>query len=243
MNYIDNTAKTARYSSGQDDYVLNDDVFSAIPVSRGEISFEFEKTDLTLIMPHDYWPASDFKLVNPYGVINLSVLNAVGDTVFSGRVRGVTFEVDKGTAKVIVTSIQEVLDSQVPVKVYSPSCPYELYGGKCGVNQLNYVINATISGSSITGKNISNVLFSGYDDGYFTGGWIETEKERVTIIAHTGSTITLLYDFVSVATEDTLDVFPGCDKLLDTCDTVYSNISKFGGFPWVPENNPVREEF
>lgn len=243
MDYIDGTSKTANYTSSQENHEDGGRVYEAIPIDRGEISFEFDETELSLNMPADYWPAIDFKLVNPYGVITLEVRNEVGSLVFSGRVRGATFEVEKGIAKITVTSVQEVLDSQIPVKVYSPSCPYEIYGSKCGVNKYNYLLDTTVSGSTISGKTITNTEFSAFPNGYFAGGWTETEQERVTIVSHIGNTITLMYDFKATVGDDTLRVFPGCDKLLATCANRFSNISKFGGFPWVPLTNPVTEEF
>jgi len=243
MSYVDNSAQTALYTSGTEDYEYNSEVYVALPVSRGEISFEFETTDLSITMPSHLWPAVDFKIVNPYGVVSLKVYSPAGLLLFSGSISSATFNIEKGSAKLIVTSIQEVLDSSIPVKVYSPACPYELYGSRCGLSQLAHLVSVTISGSSIVGTTVTNVAFSGYDDGHFAGGWIETDLERVTIITHIGSTITLLYEFKSLAGSDNLSVYPGCDKLITTCDTVYNNISKFGGFPWVPLSNPVTEEF
>lgn len=37
-----------------------------------------------------------------------------------------------------------------------------------------------------------------------------------------------------IAVNDTFTVFPGCDKLLTTCDTKFDNLDNFGGFPFIP---------
>lgn len=37
---------------------------------------------------------------------------------------------------------------------------------------------------------------------------------------------------------DTVKVYAGCDKLNTTCSTKFNNILNFGGFPFIPQDNP-----
>ena len=190
------------------------------------------------------WPASEFKLVNPYGVIETTVYSESETIMFSGRIKACKYKVDKGTAELMVSSIQEVLDSQVPVKVYSPSCPYELYGGNCGINGEDYRVVIDYTNATISETTIIHDSFALRPDEYYTGGWVETRNERTTITQHIGNTITVMFGLRSEANGDTdFLVYPGCDKQITTCSSKFNNVYTFGGFPWVPVNNPVKEEF
>lgn len=235
---------TAYYNSGVEAINLGGKDYSPIPIARGEISFEFDKNELTINMPMDMWPASEFKLVNPYGVVTVIVKDASEVVMFNGRIQACAFNIEKAMAKLSATSIQEVLNSQVPVKVYSPACPYELYGTGCGLNKLAYRLTVPFSSSSIAGLTVVNTLFASQPDGYYTGGWVETADERTTILDHTGDTLTVMFG-LRVAVDDVVDfyVFPGCDKLINTCKNKYNNEIQFGGFPWIPPKNPINEEF
>ena len=195
-------------------------------------------------MPMDYWPASDYKAVNPYGIIHLTIRDDADSILFNGRISSCGFKIEKGTATLIATSTQEILDSQVPVKTYSYTCPFELYGGLCGKNSEDYKVSMTYGDLTVTPATISADIFATYADGYFEGGWLETKYERTSILTHVGDTITVLFPLrKALVLSDFVYAFPGCDKLLETCQTKYGNETNFGGFPWVPDKNPVFEEF
>ncbi len=46
-----------------------------------------------------------------------------------------------------------------------------------------------------------------------------------------------------IGTSTEFVVYPGCSKQIDVCEDKFNNVATFGGFPWVPLNNPVMEEF
>ncbi|MEA2000014.1 MAG: phage BR0599 family protein [Euryarchaeota archaeon] len=237
-------AQFGRYNSGCDIETLNNQGYQPLGIKRNEISFDFDKNELSVTMPMNVWPASEFKLVNPYGVVEITIYNEAEVVIFDGRIKACIFKLDNGTAKLVATSVQEVLDSQVPVKTYSPTCPYEIYGRNCGVSAAEYVDSVTYGGCAVNGNEIHHSDFGLHPDGYYEGGWIETKYERTSVLSHVGGTVTLLYALrEALKTTDILKIYPGCDKLLDTCSTKFNNSVVFGGFPWVPEKNPVEEEF
>lgn len=236
--------RSVYYTSGAEDIVTLGNLYVATPIQRGEISFEFDKNELSVTMPASVWPASAFKLVNPYNVVHIIVKDSTGVTMFDGRIQACTFKFDQGTARLVATSVQSILDTQVPVKVFSPACPFELYGKGCGLNSLAFRLTVPYSSTSVTTTTVSNALFAGQSDGYYEGGWIETVHERTAILKHVGDTLTIMHSLQITADDgDTFYVFPGCNKLLNTCSGKFNNEARFGGFPWVPLKNPVNEEF
>ena len=66
--------------------------------------------------------------------------------------------------------------------------------------------------------------------------------EKVYIIKHTGDTLDLFVPIQNDLSSPIL-LLAGCDKSLDTCLNKFDNISRYGGFPYIPEINPVTGEF
>jgi uncharacterized phage protein (TIGR02218 family) len=123
-------------------------------------------------------------------------------------------------------------------RMYQKQCPHVLYSASCGVSAAAEKVTRTVS--SITGLDVTVSSLSGFSDGYFAGGYIEWITggftERRSIRGHTGNVLTVNFQPYGLA--GSVDIYPGCDHTLTTCNTKYSNSANYGGMPYIPTKNP-----
>lgn len=79
-------------------------------------------------------------------------------------------------------------------------------------------------------------------DGYYNYGYMEwTSGANAGTISEVKvyTFLTNILEFqlksgLDIVVGDTFDLYPGCDKLVDTCHSKFNNLVNFGGFPTVP---------
>jgi hypothetical protein len=59
------------------------------------------------------------------------------------------------------------------------------------------------------------------------------------VIKHEGDKLWLNAPLFYATVGQTLEVWPGCDKTLAACRDKFNNAPRFGGFPHIPDKNPV----
>jgi uncharacterized phage protein (TIGR02218 family) len=128
------------------------------------------------------------------------------------------------------------------------TCRHDLYGHGCNLNRLDWDIDASIT--AISGLNLTVPAAGGYADGKFRAGMIEWNTVFGYIQAHSGSTLQLITDMPGL--DDALaggaqacKIYPGCDRSLDGAFgcTSFNNHLNFGGFRWIPTQNPFTTSF
>lgn len=163
--------------------------------------------------------------------------SAIAGTVvlFSGRVSDTT--TDSLTAKVIVRSFMELLNTPLPRNLYQPPCGYSLYDTGCGVSRAAFAaFSAVASGSTRQVLNCALGTAAGYFD---IGELVFTSGQNLgvtrTVKTYAPGVVTLAYPLPKpVAVGDTFTIYPGCDKRLTTCDTKFGNKARFRATPYVP---------
>lgn len=229
------------YTSYHKDVLYGSKIYTAIPIERSEFNHEASRNEISISMPYDYEPASLFRGFNPPGTLWVEVLSDAGVYLFIGKVLSCRFRVDRAKAVLRAVSLQTVLNAQVPRRVYSYSCSWNLFDENCGVNRADFTLYLPTDEITVSGKRISHTSLSAYGDGYFTGGYVESGYESSYITDHTGGTITLLYPLQTWREQASLRVYPGCDKTLSTCRSKFNNERNFGGFPFIPRQNLTTE--
>lgn len=162
---------------------------------------------------------------------------AIAGTVslFSGRVSDTTTE--SLTAKVIVRSFMELLNTPLPRNLYQPPCGYSVYDTGCGLSRAAFAVNSSV-GSGSTKLVINCALAQAAD--YFTIGDIRfTSGQNLGVIrtvkSYTPGVITMAYPLPKpVSVGDTFSIARGCDKRMTTCDVVFNNLARFRATPYVP---------
>jgi uncharacterized phage protein (TIGR02218 family) len=153
--------------------------------------------------------------------------------MFSGQVADI--EIGQG-AKVTVKSGLEILNRPLPRFLYQSACIWALYDSGCGLNKAVWAVSKTV----ITATSTSLTGGLSQADDYFTLGVVRFDSGELSglyyaIRSYEGGVIAPTVPFQAVpAYGDAFTVWPGCDHSLDTCDTKFSNSSRFGGQPFIP---------
>ncbi len=155
--------------------------------------------------------------------------------IFRGWCKGISVEDQAATGHFIGGAA--VFRQKVPLYVYQAHCNNVLFDTRCGLNKEDYLVLST---PIYDGRDLVDTVFAAYDDGYFSGGFVErTDVYDVRlIINHVADRITLQNQFVSPFSTN-VRVFPGCDKDIDTCKEKFDNQQHFLGFPFIRSTNPV----
>ena len=169
--------------------------------------------------------------------------------LFSGAVSDTEFS--RTEARLKIKSWLELLNVNLPRNLYQAGCRWTFGDSGCGVIKEPYAVSGTIAGGST--NQILNVSGLTQPTGYFdqgvivfTSGILQGIKRTVrTFTSPTGGS---LVDTVNLGLPlphnpgygDTFKIYPGCDKTMATCAGRFSNLLRFGGFPFIPVPETAR---
>lgn len=156
---------------------------------------------------------------------------------FSGTVSDVE-PTDMG-ANIVLKSQLTQLSQQVPRGLYQAGCLNNLYDSNCAVNKAALTVSTTVlavvNQTSFTSSGVSAPGSGYYDLGIVTFTSGANAGIRRTVLLHTTTTLKFSRPFpFAVAPGDTFTIVPGCNKTSTTCNSKFSNLSRFRGFPFVP---------
>ncbi len=152
-------------------------------------------------------------------------------TQFDGEIWKVSME---GVARHLKTKAGDL---------YGRTCRYQLGDTQCQFD---------IGSLTQSGRTVATVTdglerqeftsdATGVDDFYRYGKvtWVTGANKGlssvVRVFTSSGGTIRfVLSSAYDIEAGDTFDIEPGCDKLVTTCDTKFTNVEFFGGFPFIP---------
>lgn len=234
----------------------NGETYAPVAVGRSEIQARNELSKANLDIRVD--AATDFAryLMTKYleQIVGLTLFEKNGatfDTIWKGRLANVK----PGTAEVTLSfeSIFTSLRRPGLRARYQRPCRHALYGRGCGLNKDDFAIPGRLG--AMSGDTIQVYEAAGYPNGYFSGGMVEAPDGTLRfILGHLGDTLTLSrphdslielraqagwgvsyggqYGGVKVI------LYPGCDRMKETCLSKFNNLANFGGFPYIPSKNP-----
>lgn len=242
--------KTYRYTSFVEDVTYLTKTYTQVQISRGELedSGDVPKNSLTVEAQRDLEVADLFRVAPPADVVVLNIrrlhlgdgANPEAKLFWTGRV--LTCEWGQGsTARLTCESLYTALKRRGLRRLYQRQCPHILYGAACGVPATSW--KHTLSIATVTGVSLIDFALVGFGDGYFSGGYMEWEREpglieRRAIRNHVGDTITMTFPVVGMDNGATVSLFAGCDHTTNTCGSKFNNRINYGGFPFIPRINP-----
>lgn len=136
-----------------------------------------------------------------------------------------------------VKSDLDVLSVQLPRDLYQPSCKNTLFDLRCGLNREEHAVLATVETDSTLSRIVCTIA---KPQGYFTQGVVEFSAGlnagiKRTIRLHENGSLLLTLPLTQMpSVGETIKVYPGCDKMMETCDNRFNNLERFRGEPFVP---------
>jgi len=124
-------------------------------------------------------------------------------------------------------------------------CRFSLYSSRCGVVRTNFETTSNVT--NLIDRIVTCPSAANESDGFFNGGIFEDASGSLRMIAnHVGDQITLTRELPSLVREIeqngllsiNVKLFPGCDKTSETCVNRFDNLLNFGGFEYLPTDNP-----
>jgi len=135
-----------------------------------------------------------------------------------------------------------LLQAAWPLRVICAGCPFTVFDSNCGLNRASFKVSKTVlAGSTQTSLVVSSISALGNDSLPMTKGYIvpssgEAQGWSIGIVQQLDATHLQLAPFdLPIKVGDTIDMYPGCTGTTDACQNKFSNLSKFGGFPYVPK--------
>lgn len=236
------------------------------------INEEINSGETTVTVPHTFPIAQQFRFTLPSFLPALTIFRKHIDdpddaavAVWKGEVVNCKF--GDNTAQLVCQPITRVFDKQIPARVFSATCNWQLYKRGCLVNRALYTKTTTIASTDSTGLiititslrtlagDIDTTLSLGltateldnfWNRGVLALGGTLNERRAIieTDIAGDPNVVRINRPYVATALAGaTCDVSAGCNHRLDQdCSRKFLNTLEYGGFPTVPLNNPFQIE-
>jgi len=238
------------YTSADHNVVLDGKTYTAYAMKRTEISISEEKgkNNLTVRAQRNLPVADIFRVQPPSEVVTLSVFRTHeadpdGEKVaiWIGRVLNCKWEKTSEVA-IYCEPVTGSLTRPGLRRLYQRQCPHVLYGTKCGINKTDYLTTAELT--VISGTTLTSPTFGGEANDYFAGGFIQFDlpdgnTDRRFILSHTGNDIVINTPSSDLFVGINVNAYPGCAHTTSVCDSKFSNILNYGGFPMIPSKSPM----
>lgn len=217
-----------------------DDYFKAI-ISRGRIATGQEHLTVKLPADHDF--SNQFTSIAPgqLGTLTIKAYHRADSAdvrvVYKGVIRSVAFTKDMSQSLLSVVPVSEAFDKEIPQRTFQSSCNNVLYDDDCKV--LSGSFQHTNEVTAVAGNIITvQGLLGTKGDGWATAGFASFGSlDYRLILTQDGDDCILSLPFYADMLGQTIDVFAGCDHVIATCDSKFSNRINFGGCPYVPTKN------
>lgn len=240
-----------RFTSAEDDITIGVDTWVAEAIGRSATAqvANAERQDIIITCPSDNIIAAKYVNIVPGEQVSVEIFRLQRDEtpvfstqtlVFKGQIFDVRFPQDGHIAEIVLRSDEVALSRNIPRFTYMFSCNHILYSPGCGVDPdlFNVIGNTTDE----TGKTITVVGASLESDGFYNGGYctsVSGDTDFRLIIKHVGNVLTLLLPFASPVLNTDVQVFAGCDHLIEgDCALKFDNVIEYGGSAFVPKKNP-----
>lgn len=238
-----------RYSSSEDRITIGALVYEpeSIARTRIEMSGDQDTRTLNIFVPSANVFAARYVSTVPGEKATVRCLRyqrdespAFATTVllFDGVVQSVRFPNDGHSAEIAVRSIESALNRNIPRFSYTGMCNHFLYDSGCGANPSNFDFIGTVSAVSGNVITVTGAGAAGFD---YSAGYARPvgENDFRLVLSASGDDITLLLPFASNVLGSSVQLFAGCDHLVEgDCALVFDRVAEFGGFPFVPNRNP-----
>lgn len=218
--------------------------YKPIAMSRSEIVLGdiTDRNELKIMLPINIQIIADYVFnISPVSDLTVEIYRQNGPTgvwnmIFSGIVSGIGLKNNQATLTT-PSVFTNYLDSEFPNIFYQSVCNLQTYSTRCGAIKADFTVTGTVTAINDDGSIV--VPEAGTQQtGYYAPGEIVTETERRLILAQTGDSLTINYQFRDLSVGDTVSLVAGDDHSITTCDTKFDQMVNFVGWPYIPYINP-----
>lgn len=160
-----------------------------------------------------------------------------------GRIANVVREENAAEATLRGVSLGKLLKSGGLRLTWNRNCPHCIYDSGCKVDQALHKYTRTVV--AVAGQVLTFDPATAPAEGTFTGGYVEWDRgmSGVTELRGIESAISttqvkVLGRLPGLEIGDSIDIYPGCDQTIATCNDGFDNIANNGGFWFMPEKTP-----
>lgn len=244
-----------RYTSSDEDFLPTPgELFRSVPIKRGRImsTQDIGKTSLKIRISRRAEVVDQYIATSPTDIIKMTLTRYhAGDVAnpaitFTGRIINVKFM--ENEVEIIIQPIFSALKRPGLRRVYQATCPHVLYGTSCRAAAATFSttqVLSDVSGNSITSAGFIRAVDPTYDAAYYAGGYVEflinthTERRFITAYDNASGTLTLNLPFTDLVAGNSVKAFAGCNHSRGDCNGKFNNLLNFGGFPFIPQKNPM----
>jgi len=240
-----------RYTSSEVDRTINGLAFTTIAIERSAVksgTHEDDNLDLQISMPVStpLIQKYAFNVAPPSLTLTLYRYHlgtsSATDWIILWKGQVTSFTVAGRVATLRVPGVfASFLSGTIPNRFYQAQCGHVLFDSRCKVNVA--LSQSTTTVASITDDRTIVVVNDGFADGICIAGEMinNVTLERRTVVNNVANVITLAYPFSTITVSDSVELRAGCLHSAAYCKNTFNNIVNFGGFPYIPNNNPFRE--
>jgi len=257
-------ASLFRYTDAPVALIVGGETYEPVAITRNSAKVEGngQQSNIQLKMPLDCALAELFVQFPPNVVVGLVIrvgqMPAVPATPqnlsdFSTVWAGIITESNREGSEATLECKTPVSDLEMPglQRFYSWTCGHPLYETRCAASRsagatanVVSIISPLVPGRvhfvADTGWRKTDTNPSDYVGGYAT--WEGPQGAEFLTIRDAGSDyVDLLGPLRGLAVDDDITVHLGCARTLEHCVRLHNNANNYGGQPWIPTENPIRE--
>lgn len=253
---LDGTAYNWTSSDSAIEY--NGDTYEPVTIGHNNVEQgnEINRANLSIVVPRDNPVAAQYLSSVPDHPASVTIFRVLDEQVhawWKGRILGGSATGSEATIECesVFTSLRRTgLRAR-----YQRGCRHALYHRGCTLDADDFAVEASATGlSSSVSVLVPEAALQA--DGWYLGGMIEYAGVKRFIVNHVGSVLTLQRPFVllneAITSGGSWDlqwdelwdggvgvvIYPGCDRLRQTCNDKFGNLPNYGGMDWIPIRNP-----
>jgi uncharacterized phage protein (TIGR02218 family) len=235
-------------STSADHYVeMQGKLFAPAAIKRTQTNQDNDAKNghITVTVAHTHPVAAKFVAFIPTSPLSLTIFRShvgepgdVGVVVFSGRVLSARFA-EGDTCEMDCAPDSEMLTRNVASQVYQKQCNRVLFDAGCGVSASGHRLESTVTAVGAFGGSLTVAGADAQPNGWWAYGYAERANgDRRMVTSHSGVVVVLIMPFSSMAANEAIILYAGCDRMFTTCRNKFGNAQNFLGFPWIPSKNP-----
>ncbi len=211
---------------------------AAITRTESELSNEVVSGQIKIYIPNDH-PLAGILLPylpsSPIAVTEFGSHYSDTETVvlFTGVVASARFT---DQCELTCNSAQYLLQRKIPQQLYQAPCSHIFGSPGCGADLNAHTYPGTVTAIDSTGTVLTIPAFASLPD-TLKGGYLKRGNDYRMIVAHSGSTVTLISPFTGLAVGAAVSGTAGCALDFSTC-AHYKLTINFLGFDLIPTVNP-----